>query len=209
MDRVILKDCSECMVYGPDGKRLQKARVVHTKDDICLYFNSYKMKDCRFKTVVDFYDWQIGLVQAACEIIVKRNPDFPEMPEPWMASCTILQVVKVVQRQRDIRVKVNLEVGFSSEVHGDFYATIGNLSAGGLYIVTSQPLIRQEVISFKYKFRKMERKLSAIVLWGKREERGQYGYGCRFTKLRGGDEAAIREFVYNKQLEKVKIKGQG
>ncbi|WP_373263667.1 PilZ domain-containing protein [Hungatella hathewayi] len=206
MDRLILKECSECMVYAPDGSRLQKARVVHTNKEVFLYFNSYKMQDCRFKAMVDFYDWQVGLVQAGCDIVIKRNPDFPNIPEPWIADCKILRVVKVVQRQRDIRVKVNIEIECSSDIHGKFHGTIGNLSAGGLYLVTTQPLMRHEPFLFKYKFRTMERELNAVVLWGKGEEKGSYGYGCRFIKLRGGDEAAIREFVYQKQLERLKLK---
>lgn len=202
---MVLKDCSECMVYGPDGKRLSKARVVHTQSSIVLYFNNYHMQDCRFKAIVDFYDWQVGLVQAGCALIIKRNPDFPEVVEPWIAECTILKVVKIVQRQRDIRVKVNIEVEFMSEAHGKFYGTIGNLSAGGLFFTSTQPLIQHEVITFKYKFRTLERKLSAVILWGKSiEKKGSYGYGCKFINLRGGDEAAIREFVYRKQIEKVK-----
>lgn len=39
------------------------------------------------------------------EVIIHRNPSFPEEAEPWAAECVILDVKQVVQRQKDIRVK--------------------------------------------------------------------------------------------------------
>lgn len=199
---MVLKDCSRCMVYTSQGLRLSEARVVHTKNSVTLFFEHYKLHDARFKARVDFFDDQVGLVVSLCEIIIRRNPSFPETPEPWMAECKILDVKDVVQRQRDVRAKVYLEVEFHSEKRGSFYGTIKNLSAGGMYITTMQALDRNEIISFNYCFRTLERRFEAVTLWAKRVEGGRFGYGCRFVHLTKGGESAIREHVYKKLLEK-------
>lgn len=194
------------MVYTPKGQRLSEARVVHTKDSVSLFFADYKMKDSKFRTRVDFYDDQAGLIATVCRLVIHRNPAFPEMQEPWMADCRIEDVLEIVQRQRDIRAKVYLEVNCSSEKHGTFYITIKNLSAGGMYITTMQPLEKNELITFKYCFRTLERQFTAVTLWAKRVEGGRYGYGCSFVNLTDGAEAAVRSYVFKKLLEKQKDK---
>ena len=203
---MVIKDCSRCMVYTPKGQRMSEARVVHTKDSISLFFPGYDFRDARYKGRVDFYDDQAGLITAFCEIIIRRNPAFPESVEPWMADCKILEVKDIIQRQRDIRAKVYLEVEFESEKSGCFYGTIRNLSAGGMYFTTVQLVKKEDRLSFSYTFRTLERRFDAVVLWGQRVEGGRYGYGCRFVGLTDGAEAAIRSFVYKKLLEKGKDK---
>lgn len=201
---MVLKDCSRCLVYTPKGLRLAEARVVHTKDSVSLFFSDYKFQDARFRSRVDFYDDQCGLVVTQCELIIHRNTAYLDTGEPWAADCRILDVKNVVQRQRDIRAKVYLEVEFKLRDGGSFYGTIRNLSAGGMYITTIQPLKKGNVISFSYSFRTLERHFDALILWGKRVEGGRFGYGCRFAKMTDGAEAAIRSFVYKRLLEKGK-----
>ncbi|MCH1948808.1 PilZ domain-containing protein [Enterocloster sp. OA13] len=201
---MVLKDCSRCMVYNQKGQRLSEARVVHVKDSVSLFFSDYKFQDSRFQARVDFFDDQCGLIVTKCEVIIRRNPAYMETGEPWTADCRILDVKNVVQRQRDIRAKVYLEVEFELGNGRHFYGTIRNLSAGGLYITTVQSLKKGEVISFPYCFRTLERRFHVCILWVKRVEGGRYGYGCRFIKLTDGAEAAIRSFVYKKLLEKRK-----
>ena len=41
-----------------------------------------------------------GLIITLSEVIIHRNPSFPEEPEPWAAECVILDVKQVVQRQK-------------------------------------------------------------------------------------------------------------
>lgn len=199
---MVLKDCSRCMVYTPEGKRLSEAAVIHTKDYIFLYFEGMNMRDARVYTTVDFYDDRVGLVRAICELLVHRNPSFPEAPYLWMADCTIKEVKGTLQRQQDIRARVNIDVGFESENHGSFYGKIKNISAGGLYLVTKQPLDRNEKISFQYTFRAAKRTFLARTIRGRRVGNEDYGYGCRFIDLSENAEAVIREYVFKVLKEK-------
>ncbi|MCI8550000.1 MAG: PilZ domain-containing protein [Lachnospiraceae bacterium] len=200
---MVLKDCSRCMVYTPQGKPLCEASVTHTRDYISLYFDLSSMRDIRMYTTVDFYDDRVGLVRAICELVVRRNPAFPGMPQPWMAECVIKEVKDSLQRQKDIRAKVHIETSFASERHGAFYGVIENISAGGLYVVTRQPLDRNEKISFQYTFRTAMRTFQASVIRGKRMG-DEYGYGCCFVDLNENAEAVIREYVYKVLKERDK-----
>lgn len=202
---MVIKDCSRCMVYTPKGQRMSEARVVHTRNSISLFFSGYDFRDVRFQGRVDFYDDQAGLIKTLCEIIIRRNPAYPEVVEPWMADCKILKVKDIVQRQRDIRAKVYLEVEFESQKSGRFYGTIRNLSAGGLYFTSVQMLKKGDRLSFPYTFRTLERQFELVILWGKRVADGRCGYGCHFVRLTDGAEAAIRSFVYKKLLEKDRL----
>lgn len=199
---MVLKDCSRCMVYTPQGKVLAEAAVIHTRDFISLYFEM-TMGDTRMITTVDFYDDRVGLVRGICELVIHRNPAFPEMPQRWMADCTIREVKGTLQRQQDIRARVNIETSFASERHGAFYGVIRNISAGGLYVTTKQPLDRDEMITFQYAFRTARRTFQARTIRARRLH-DEYGYGCGFVDLSDTAEAVIREYVYRVLKEKDK-----
>ena len=200
---MVLKDCSRCTVYTPQGKPLSRAEVVHTKDYIALYFEISGLQDVRMRTVVDFYDDRVGMIRAVCSLVVRRNPSFPEMPHSWMADCEILEVKDSLQRQQDIRARVKIHMGFASENHGDFYGVIENISAGGFYVKTAMPLDRNEKISFQHTFRTALRTFEAHVIRMQRIG-DEYGYGCRFVGLSENAEAVIREYVYKVLREREK-----
>lgn len=193
---VALKDCSRCMVYTPQGKVFGEAAVVHTKDFVSLYFDSATMKDQRLYTTVDFYDDRIGLVRAICELVIHRNPSYPTMPQFWMADCKMKEVKGTLQRQKDIRARVSIDVGFESARHGHFYGIIENISAGGFYVVTGQPLDKNELISFQYAFRTTVRTYQARTVRAQRVGDQKYGYGCVFVGLTDNAESAVREYVF-------------
>ncbi|MCI8465838.1 MAG: PilZ domain-containing protein [Lachnospiraceae bacterium] len=204
---MVLKDCSRCLVYTPQGKPLTEAVVIHTRDYISLYFGGLGMRDVRMRTTVDFYDDRAGMIRAICELVIHRNPTFPEMPQPWMADCTIQEVKDSLQRQKDIRARVNIATSFSSERHGTFYGVIENISAGGLYVKTKQPLDRGEMLTFQYSFRTAMRTFQVRAIRGKRIG-DDYGYGCCFVDLSENAEAVIREYVYKVLKERDKGRRQ-
>ncbi|MCI8505816.1 MAG: PilZ domain-containing protein [Lachnospiraceae bacterium] len=204
---MVLKDCSRCMVYTPQGKPLGGAEVMHTKDYISLYFEISGLQDVRMRTVVDFYDDRVGMIRAVCGLVIRRNPTFPATPHPWMADCEILEVKDSLQRQQDIRARVDINIGFDSERHGPFYGTIENISAGGFFVKTTMPLDRNERISFQYSFRTAVRTFQAKVIRMQRIK-DEYGYGCCFLDLNENAEAVIREYVYKVLKEREKKRRQ-
>lgn len=204
---MVLKDCSRCMVYTPQGKTLGTAEVVHTRDYITIYFDISGLQDVRMRTVIDFYDDRVGMIRAVCELVVRRNPSFPSMPYPWMADCKILEVKDSLQRQQDIRARVKMDMGFTSETHGFFYGVIENISAGGFFMKTAMPLDRNEMVSFQHSFRTALRTFQARVIRMQRLG-DEYGYGCRFVDLNENAEAVVREYVYKVLKEKERKRRQ-
>ena len=79
--------------------------------------------------------------------------------------------------------------------------TIRNISAGGLFFVTSRELRPGDRFVFVHKFKTDVCRVSARVL-RVQELQGGYGYGCQFMGLSPGEEADIRNFVYLKQIQR-------
>lgn len=198
-----LKDCESCLVYGSDRKPLSRARVVELKENVLqLYFRIPKLKAVRLKTIVDFYDGQQGLIRTLCDMTLKKNPKVYETGEPWMADCALVKVYESFQRQKDIRVKVQLSTEFLLSDGKYFSGTIRNISAGGLYMVTDQKMNSGQIFSFSHVFREEPFRVSVKVLRVQELVGGGYGYGCKFEELSPGEEADIRNFVYQKQIQR-------
>lgn len=206
-----LKNCESCLVYGSDKKPLSRARVVEIRENaVRMFFMTPKLRSARLKTIVDFYDDQKGLVRCLCDLTLKKNPSFFETGEPWMADAVIMKVYEEFQRQKDVRVKVQIASEFVLADGSYVTGTIQNISAGGLYFVTTRKLKRGDHFIFVYKFKNELCKVEARVL-RIQELHGGYGYGCQFVDLAPNEEADIRNFVYvqqiQKQLEKQKKHG--
>lgn len=198
-----LRDCEGCMVYGTDNKPLSKARVdLGNEDTIRLFFSNYKLRSVRFRTYVDFYDMQQGLIRCFCELVIRKNVHETRLTEPWMADCEVLEIDNIYQRQKDLRVRVHIPMEFSTD-NGEFFSgTIKNISAGGLFLVTSQAIKTGERFSFTYRFDKEPCRVRAKILRAKGAMNGGIGYGCQFQGLAAETEASIRRFVFAKQMEK-------
>lgn len=199
-------------MFNKKGVKISEARVDISGSMIKLYFPGYNLKNIHYKGKVDFYDNQVGLVTTFCDLNVRRNPEYPHAAlEMWLADCIIEEVGTVLQRQKDIRVETSLLVGFKAPQRGgvNFAGRILNLSAGGFYMTTTQPLRLGEVITFDYAFRTTERHFSATVLRGELHSSGTcYGYGCKFRPMTDGAETAVRGYVFKKIEEKKRKQGK-
>lgn len=204
---VKLKSCNNCMVYGTDNKPLSRARVVVQNDEkILLFFSNYKLRSVRFKTVVDFYDNQQGLIRCYCELVIK-NTFSTQVTEPWMADCDVLETYEVFQRQKDLREKVHMPVNATTEYGQAFSGTVQNISAGGIFLVTAQPLKVGARFWFDYRFEGEKCQIKAKILRVK-PMTGGYGYGCQFYGLTNDAEKAVRKYVFQKQLERQRQAGK-
>ncbi|NBH73112.1 PilZ domain-containing protein [Clostridiaceae bacterium] len=205
-----LKDCDSCLVYGTDNKPLSKARVeIGSEKGIRMFFQNRKLRSVRIKTIVDFYDRSNGVVRSRCELVIQRNDKSGKINEPWMAVCDILEIYEVYQRQKDLRIEVNLHTEFKTEKGWYFLGKILNISAGGIFLVTPQVLKRNERFTFKHNFGREEYEIGARVLRAAGLVEGDFGYGCQFVGISSDAEAAIRKFVFTQQVKKQNSKGRG
>ena len=204
-----LRDCDACLVYGTDNKPLARARVEVGKDgQIRLYFSTYRLKSIRYQTYVDFYDTQQGLIRCYCELVIRKNAQANRVNEPWLADCDILDVDSIFQRQKDLRVRVHIVTDFTLESGEHFIGTIRNISAGGIFLVTSQAVKTGEIFRFSHRFDKELCQIRARIIRARGAAAGGFGYGCQFIDLSSELEATIRKFVFAKQMEKQRNPGK-
>ena len=199
---MVLRDCKKGMVHWPEGDRNIPVLVEKNGDEILLYFKGYKFQDTRFVSEIDFYDLQKGMIVTLAEVVMRKNPAFPESPYPWIGVCDIREVLRIVQRQNDVRVSVAMELPFVKEKEKDdeeelhFFGIIRNLSAGGIFMETNVPLKEDDIVRFHYRFDKMDRELKLVVVWIQAGENGRYGYGLRFLRMSLGEESEVRNHVF-------------
>ena len=199
---MVLRDCKKGMVHWPEGDRNIPVLVEKNGDEILLYFKGYKFQDTRFVSEIDFDDLQKGMIVTLAEVVMRKNPAFPESPYPWIGVCDIREVLRIVQRQNDVRVSVAMELPFVKEREKDdeeelhFFGIIRNLSAGGIFMETNVPLKEDDIVRFHYRFDKMDRELKLVVVWIKAGENGRYGYGLRFLRMSLGEESEVRNHVF-------------
>ena len=199
---MVLVDCHRCHILLGDGTQKVEGRVVHNKKGTNIYLNLQGLRDARFNAKVIFYDDRQGVLTGMCQLIIKRNPNYPKMPEPWMAECLIQHLQLDEKNQRlAVRIKTQIELEFVSSGHGKFLGTIKDLSVGGLQLSTRQLLDRNERIAFIYAFAGKPRRYDALVIRGNRQKDGKFTYGCRFVNLTDGADTAIGGYLFKRQQE--------
>lgn len=202
---MVLKECSACTIYRESDDLRIRARVSLSENKITLYYENEREDGLESDTSglnVDFYDNQVGYIKTICNLRVGENTD-PWILEPWFADCDIVEVIEILQRQKDLRVRLEEEVEFVSVKHGHFKGIIQNISVGGILLSTKMPLSLNEQFEFNYCFLKKDQQVRAVTIREQNLGKDGYGYGCQFLNLTKGAERDIRQFVFRQQLKKI------
>lgn len=197
---MILKNCSSCVIHGSGEDVTIRSRVQFIDEEITLYFDDNDdLETYADRIRIDFFDSQVGYIKTFCELEIRENTD-PYILEHWSADCKILEILEILQRQEDLRVRTNKEVTFISDAHGSFTGIIQNISVGGLYMTTSTKLEVDEHFKFEFIFSKKHQEIEGKVLRETIIRENHYGYGCQFVRLPNSTEREIRQYVYRRQL---------
>lgn len=201
---MILKDCSLCTIFDADASFVMKARVKSVEANITLYFDDDINLGPAAEGVmwINFFDSQLGCIKTLSKIILRKNTD-PKIIEQWAADCEIIKVLETIQRQKELRVRLEKNLEFSTAAHGQFTGIIHNISVGGFMLFTETPLNVHEEISFRHCFLKKVQEVKAIILREQPMEKGYHVYGCRFIRLSNSAEKDIRQFVFRHQLKMI------
>ena len=150
---------------------------------------------CPVRVPVDirFYDPIQGLVRCRCRL---SSPLVSGSMRSY--RCEVLEQLTQIQRREDI--KVTLSVMVSVDYEGMYYpAAIQNLSAGGVFLVSSLVAMAGEQLSFNFDREGISIPLTAeilrVELQGNNNGRSAYGYGCRFINLPPNYEAQLRSYA--------------
>jgi len=179
------------------GEYRTSARVQYRGNSVKLFFEDYHHQDARTDYQVVFHDKVAGDIYILCELLVRRNPDFPRIPEPWMADCRLQHHVKTVPPERNARARVHIETIFRMLDGTTFYATIKDMNAENMCIVTFQPMNKSQHIFFSNQFG-IQGELEAEAVRARQLDNGSYEYECRFTGASLHYASAIQDFVTEK-----------
>lgn len=194
---MILQDCDTCSIYTMDGTYCSEARVAYKNNIVKLYFDGYSHSDERSDYRVVFHDKKEGQIHIHCELVIRRNPNFPRLPEPWMADCRMQHILKTVRPDKGARVKVYKETVFRMDDGTTFYATIKEMDQDRIIINTLQPMNKNQHIHFPGQFGIRDHELQADAVGARQMDDGSFNYECCFTGLTESDKKTIEAYVHN------------
>lgn len=196
-----IKNCRKCYLLHPrNNSFLCQANVEFSGDEeITLSFTDWNpRKKSICGQAVLFYDSVNGLVTCTCDLLDIR-PD-PEKKGYHKALCRIQSIQDLVNRHEDFRLSISLSIRVTySDAQGKKPVTVDgittNLSAGGLYFITAEPL---PVPSFQIRFYHniLPFVFQARVLRKNELGNKRFGYGCCFENLSSNAESMLRGYIF-------------
>ena len=120
--------------------------------------------------------------------------------------CQVLEIISRNQRRQDIKISLTSKVTVTLERPDrtlEAPATLYNISAGGVYLVTDLELKPGEQLSFYFHDAGGTIPLTAQVLRVEtrpdRYSRPVVGYGCQFVDMANMYELQLRSFVFKEE----------
>lgn len=164
-----------------------------------LLVTASREAECPLRTPVDirFFDPFLGLVRCRCRL---SSP----LVSGTMRSyrCEVLEQLTQIQRREDIKISLSVVVevdcgGVRSP------ATIQNISAGGVYLLSSLAAAVGDRLSFNFTKTTPPILLNAEILRAELQVnqtgRSVYGYGCRFVDMGIHQESLLRSYVFQEE----------
>ena len=206
----MLEKCKKAEILEKTGALLCQARVSvgHSGEILLVIPRSATYKANSTYRLV-FYDPVLGRVTCRCRL----SAPLP-LPGGTLCSlrCEVMEQLAQEQRRQDVKIPLKMTVMLHAAYQpGDpmrspeigIPATIGNISAGGVYLRTAMPLPKGRRIWFDFMIDHERLTLSAQIVWMETTapNPGQilYGYGCQFVKLLSRHEAALRRFIFQEE----------
>lgn len=150
-----------------------------------------------------FFDPILGMTDCRCTL---SAPLIMDDHKRRSYRCTVIERLSQTQRREDIKVPLSAQVTVSLAGPGaprEAPATLCNISAGGVYILTQLQAKAGDRLSFRFTQTGAPLRLTAEVLRAEdrldRYSRPIRGYGCRFVSLPPSHEAQLRSFVYREE----------
>lgn len=209
-----LQHCDKAQIFTLDKKPLGTAQVVgDVEETAVLRFHESCSDILRTEVIVTFLDSIQGLVSCTCQLSgYEEEPD--ELTEGGVIStvqCTIVARQEVIQRRQDIKISVSIDTTANFLNKEDNLETaeitILDLSAGGLFCITSQEWERGQTFEIQLFISPLPiiveilRQQTPHSYSDKfKEDDERHGYGCRFINLPNKAEAALRQFVFKEDL---------
>ena len=206
----MLEKCKKADILEKAGTLICQARVSvgRTGEIILVIPRSATYKSNSAYPVV-FYDPVLGRVTCRCRLSAPLPLPGGEL---YSLRCEVVEQLSQEQRRQDVKIPMNMTIMLHAAYQpGDPVrtselgtpATIGTLSAGGVYLRTALPLPKGRRVWFDLMVGKEKMTLSAKVVWmettSPKPGQIQYGYGCQFVNLLSRQESALRSFIFQEE----------
>ena len=206
----MLEKCKKADILEKTGALICQARVsVGRSGEVILVIPRSATYKSNSAYPVVFYDPVLGRVTCRCRLSAPLALPGGEL---YSLRCEIMEQLSQEQRRQDVKIPLNMTIMLHAAYQpGDPVrtselgtpATIGNISAGGVYLRTSLPLPKGRRVWFDILIGSEKMTLSAKVIWMETTspKPGQilYGYGCQFVNLLSRQESALRSFIFQEE----------
>lgn len=205
-----LERCKKADVYDDKEQLLCEAQVKVTYlGEIFLYtprsFDHHQQEDYP----IVFFDPVMGLSTCRCRLSAPVHQS-----QQTIFRCAILKDIAQVQRRNDIKIPLSIPVTITvthmpdpaiPQPEGSYPATIGNISAGGVYLRSELAVEPGAHLSFVFDRAGGSIPLTAEILRAEEiprrrpKETISFGYGCRFVRLAACYENRLRSYVFQEE----------
>ena len=203
-----LYHCKKAELHLPDGKAIPAKVSIGPIVGLIVAAAEKTAYQLVTPIEISFLDPIMGVVTCMCSLTA---PLVDEDRTEYSYRCEILQQLSQDQRREDIKVPlaatvtIKLEGGTGAEAQ----ATLRNISAGGVYLITSLGAAVGSRLSFMFHGAGGSLPLTAQVLRVEqvtdRLGRPLFGYGCQFVHLASRYEAQLRSYVFSEERRLHKI----
>ncbi len=152
-----------------------------------------------------------GLIPVLCLLAEEDVPDLEDLDEGQQYFSMELEIVEEqesIQRRRDIKVKVDIEVNANllssngiTPMKPSCVGHIKDISASGLFFVAPMFLKIGQEFSFVFPETSPPLPLTARIIRNQKVDAAHMGYGCMFVYRNLTDEEVLRQYVFRKQVE--------
>lgn len=191
--------CKKAELHISDGKTIEAQVSFDSTGGLILAVPGTSEEQFDGPVEIAFFDPILGVVTCMCAL---TSPHVNEDYSYCAYRCEVLEQLSQDQRREDIKVPlsatvtVRLEAGCGPEAQ----ATLRNISAGGVYLITSLGAAVGSRLSFTFHEAGGDLPLTAQVLRVEdqtdRPDRPLFGYGCRFVDLPSRYESQLRSYVF-------------
>ena len=205
-----LERCKKADIYDNKEQLLCEAQVnVTYLGEIFLYtprsFDHHQQEDYP----IVFFDPVMGLSTCRCRLTAPVHQS-----QQTVFRCAILKEIAQVQRRNDIKVPLSIPVTITvtympdptiARPEGSYPATVGNISAGGVYLRSELEVEPGVHLDFEFDETGEPIFLTAEVLRAEEiprrrpKEKISFGYGCRFVDLSACFENRLRSYVFQEE----------
>lgn len=210
----------EAILYTKDKRRIGNGRVIKKGENtVTLLFYKKLPIALMDELLIDFTSDVYGLLTYICQPVTFELSKTSSLDkEYYVSEFQILELANILQRRRDIKVKVSFSCTITLiDNEGEplinpktgkpqtYQVRIKDISASGILMVTDQNFTIGQKFTFIFDQTNTPIEITSEILRTQEEKEDLTGYGCHFVDVPPAKEAQIRQHVFKLQIMTTKL----